>query len=141
MDNPTFEPFVVNGTISKYPARILIDPSQPWCTISEDFVLRHSLEEKFRTKDYHVYERCVINDLSLPTISGRYISPWLMSVRTKMDHDVCIGANWINKCNIRVDNGSILDPESSPSTRDPMAFLWQAERTFKITSATYIPTV
>lgn len=139
MEHSTFEPFVVDGTFAKQPANILIDPGQPWCTISEDFVIRHSFEEGIRSSDYHIYERYVINNLSLPTVSGRYMGIWLMSTRTKMDHDVCIGANWINKSNIRVEGGSILDPESSLSATDPMAALWQAERTFELTSATYIP--
>lgn len=132
MTQANFEKFVVKGSLSRQPIRVLIDPYQSFCTISESFVIINSLDEGTRTKGPHLLERFIIDTLSISTISGRYISTWTMSTRSMMDYDICLGLDWLKACNIHVEDESILDPSPSDFVTLPPTTFWQAERTSEI---------
>lgn len=131
MNNPTFESFVVNGFFCGKPAHILIDSRQSWCTISEGFIIVHSLKDDVKVQGNSVVERFALGAVSISSISGRYTSTWSMSIRSLMDHDICLGADWVNACGIRAEGDFITDPSPSELAALPSDTLWQAEGTSK----------
>lgn len=113
----------IAGFLAENPASISLDPTQAHSIVSEDFVLTHRLEQ-VAGENNRIIQRQASCTVTIPTLSGSYISTLTLIIRNLREYDACLGADWLGDCRVRVNDAVVLDPVLEDTLALSSANVW-----------------